>query len=91
MKELETYLERHNAFETIFGKPPIAMPKTRAECKSLFVRLSGDLSPENLCCDGELPAAQVQVKARHLNQAWADLETIFGRKVTEEETWKWTL
>jgi hypothetical protein len=87
--ELDKYLNRHNAFEAIFGKGPIAMPTNRQECKPLFARLAGDLSPENLCCDGELPAAQVRAKARHLNACWKELEGIFGREVDEGEVWSW--
>jgi len=89
MSALQKYIDQHNAWEAIFNKAPIAMPKTHAECKPLFARLAGDLSPENLCCDGELPRAQVAIKARHLHQVWADLEVIFGRSVDEGEVWSW--
>jgi len=90
MTALQKYIDAHNAWEAIFNKAPIAIPTNRQECKPLFARLAGDLSPENLCCDGELPAAQVAIKARHLNACWSELEAIFGRKVTEEETWNWS-
>ena len=89
MKALQKYIDQHNAWEALFDKAPIAIPKTRAECKPLFSRLASDLSPENLCCDGELPHAQVMIKARHLNACWKDLENIFGRAVNEDEVWSW--
>ena len=89
MSALQAYIDKHNAFEAIFNGTLIETPKTRAECKPLFIRLSTDLSPENLCCDGELPPAQVRARYDHLQQVWAELETIFGRKVTEAETWRW--
>jgi hypothetical protein len=36
-------------------------------------RLAGALSPENLCCDGELRGAKLRTKARLLHGAKADL------------------
>ncbi len=60
-------------------QPHLTIPKTEEECKKIFVMLACDLSPENLCCDGELPPAQVKVKARKLWKAWGDLEKIMGR------------
>lgn len=39
----------------------------------IFSNIEGDLSPENLTCDGELPFAQVQKKAKMLNDAEGEL------------------
>jgi hypothetical protein len=41
--------------------------------KELADRLASALSPENLCCDGELRGAKLHAKARLLNGAKADL------------------
>ena len=89
MSALQKYLKAHNDWQALFDKEPIAIPTNRQECKPLFARLAADLSPENLCCDGELPYAQVEIKARHLNACWKELEGIFGRKVDEGEVWGW--
>lgn len=91
MSALQKYIDSHNAWQAIFDKAPIAYPSTTDECQSLFIRLAGDLSPENLCCDGELPRAQVAIKARHLNACWSELESIYGRKVDEGEVWNWSI
>jgi len=57
--------------------------------KRKFETLSNNLSPENLCCDGELSRAQVRVRYRKLKRQWAALEKKAGRKVSEDEVWDW--
>ena len=52
-----------------------------------FVRLSNGLSPENLWCDGEATEAQARATERKIRKEWADLEKIYGKKVTEAEAW----
>jgi hypothetical protein len=47
-----------------------------ADKKELRAAIEGDLSPENLCCDGEAPAAYVRKRAKILNKALADLNKI---------------
>lgn len=86
---LKTYIKNENGIRKIFNMPLLTVPTTEEECKKLFQRLASALSPENLCCDGELPRSEVAKKARILNKAWADLEKIMGRKVSESETWGW--
>lgn len=61
------------------------------DLKQKFLRLCGALSPENLCCDGELSAAEVRVKERGLRREWAALEREAGRKVSEDEIWSWCI
>lgn len=59
------------------------------ELKSKFLSLASQLSPENLCCDGELRGRALQAKARKLHAEWAALEKEAGRSVSEDETWAW--
>lgn len=59
------------------------------ELKKQFVSLAGQLSPENLSCDGELRGRALQAKAKRLRKAWSDLEKQAGRKVSEDETYGW--
>lgn len=56
-----------------------------------FKKLANDLSPENLCCDGELCQAEVGRKYNFLMKEWKLLEKKAGRKVTEDEVWGWVL
>lgn len=69
---LTKYVEDRNAFAKLFKDAPLSInsPKDRKTIRQL---IECDLSPENLCCDGELPAAQVRVKARFLNAALNEL------------------
>jgi len=73
MKTLTKYVEDRNAWRGIFGQAPFTFPLTHADVTELTEIIDSELSPENLCCDGELPMAQVRVKARLLNGAAADL------------------
>jgi hypothetical protein len=59
------------------------------EMKREFSRLAGELSPENLHCDGELPLHLVRQKKRKLDAEWVKLEQQVGRKVTEDEVFNW--
>jgi hypothetical protein len=49
----------------------------------------GELSPENLTADGELPASRVREKSATLHRQLRGLFAAFGRKVTEDEVWNW--
>jgi len=52
-----------------------------------FIRISNELSPENLMCDGERSAAAARRVAKALKARWAALEREAGRKVSEDEVW----
>lgn len=41
-----------------------------------YGNLESDLSPENLCCDGELPMAEVRKRSRLFNAAKDELEAL---------------
>jgi len=54
-----------------------------------FLDLACRLSPENVSCDGELSRTEVDRRYKQLNAEWAKLEKEAGRKVDEDEVWKW--
>lgn len=54
---------------------------TGAQRTALAQRLSCSLSPENLCCDGELRGAKLQAKARLLHKAKDELEGLTGMAI----------
>ena len=83
MSHLDKYIKQHNAWDAIFSKGPIVKPTNMQEAKPLFEKLAGELSPENLTCDGELSQSAVMAKRRFLDGVWSDLETIVDRKITE--------
>lgn len=53
--------------------------------RSQFEALCNRLSPENLCCDGEIPRSQVNIRYRQIRKAWKRLEREAGRTVSQEE------
>jgi hypothetical protein len=50
-----------------------------------FDALTCRLSPENLCCDGEISRAQVRQRHAAIMREWKALEKQFGGPVSQEE------
>ena len=77
MSHLKNYVDSLNAITAIFdGEDPVNIDVNNldnATAQQLFNYLANELSPENLTCDGELPFAAVQKKAKMLNGAAAEL------------------
>jgi hypothetical protein len=69
---------------------PVEVVGFTKNIKEGFQRVACSLSPENLCCDGELPMAQVRKRRTALNREWKALEKRAGRTVSEDEVWSWT-
>lgn len=83
MKNLISLIEHENAFALIFGGPVIDHTNlSQDNCQNLLDRVDGQLSPENLTCDGELRGAALmsKAKARHLNSARAELMNYAAKK-----------
>jgi hypothetical protein len=59
------------------------LPETEAEFEAWFHGLRSELSPENLCCDGEASRSQINNKLRDINACWSELENRLGRKVAK--------
>ena len=64
-------------------KETLARPTNEAECARWFDNLRGELSPENLSCDGECSRAQVAARRSAILACWRELEAIVGHKVQE--------
>ena len=74
---LDAYIEQRNRMARIFQRDPIDRTALNAKmANELFESLDGELSPENLCCDGELCGAALQKKAKMLRGAAADLNKL---------------
>ena len=73
---LKKYIKQHNSFSFWPGHVELTVPSTQQELQVMHDMLEGELSPENLCCDGELPAAQVRAKARFLNKVVDELNEL---------------
>jgi len=71
---LKKYVEERNSWGAFFGNAPMAWPLTQNDVDNLAQDIDGELSPENLCCDGELSMAEVGRKKRKLDAALSDLQ-----------------
>ena len=67
-------------------KNPNAIP---IEDKAAFVGLSGELSPENLTCDGELSPLQVKARRADIDARWRALEAKHGIAVSQARADAW--
>lgn len=56
-----------------------------------FLELAGELSPENLSCDGELSRSRVKQKFTQLKREWARLEKQIGMSVKEDLVWDYLI
>ena len=75
MSALTDYVEQRNRFNAIFGKAPLSLA-IAADRQRIADMIEGDLSPENLTCDGELSRSAVQSKYRQLTTAAKQLQQV---------------
>lgn len=73
-KRFQDYVNDRNFWKEFRKEPIITFPLSQADVDDLGGRLSGDLSPENLACDGEISQKQVGIKFRRLNGVVKDIE-----------------
>ena len=80
MKNLTAFIAQQNFHVSLFGGKQLDVKSlSAADRASLRDALEGALSPENLCCDGELRGKALQQKARMLNGALRELQTLEGK------------
>jgi hypothetical protein len=75
MKALKTYLDRKNAYATIFGAKALTLDSA-TDRQKIADSIDCDLSPENLTCDGELPRSLVQARYKELTNAAKELKQL---------------
>ena len=73
MRALTAYIERKNSWAKIFKGAQITFPLTQKNVDDLIDSLNGDLSPENLHCDGEISASEARTKYQFLKTVADDL------------------
>jgi len=77
MKELKAYVDQKNKWNQLFNKNysglDITKPSDRQRVASM---IDAELSPENLTCDGELPAATVRARHKQLTTVARQLMSI---------------
>ena len=75
LSNLEQYVDRKNAFATLFGKPALSLLNAKDRQK-IADSLDADMSPENLTCDGEVRGTALMAKSKFLFRCRAELQSI---------------
>jgi hypothetical protein len=77
MKNLTAFILQQNFHASVFGGKQLDVKSlSAADRAGLLDALDSALSPENLCCDGELRGRALQQKSRLLNGALRDLRSL---------------
>ena len=74
MKALKEYIDRRNQWNAIFGSAPTTFPLSQKAVDEIARQLDGDLSPENLHCDGEISVAEANRKYCFYERVYRDIE-----------------
>jgi hypothetical protein len=78
---IESVLKEMNWYANIFGKGEVVpFPTNAEECGRIRSFIEGQLSPENLHCDGEADPMYVRQRYNELNTAWDALALIDGNQ-----------
>jgi len=87
---LKAYIELKNPIRKLFGEKEFSLHSLKqADVNDLAESIDCDMSPENLCCDGELSRAATMKKARMLKQAFKELkEYVAKRNLTMPKTYE---
>ena len=75
ISNLEQYVAQRNAYQKIFGQRELSL-LNGSDRQRIADMIDGDLSPENLTCDGELSRSAVNAKYRLLTRAAEELKSI---------------
>jgi hypothetical protein len=77
MKELKAYVDQKNKWHSLFNKNANYLDITKAGDRQRVANMiDSELSPENLTCDGELPAATVRARHKQLTTVAKQLMSI---------------
>jgi len=72
---LEQYVENKNKWRAVFNQKPLSL-LNGADRQAIADGIDSEMSPENLTCDGELPASVVRAKMRNLTRCAEELLSI---------------
>jgi hypothetical protein len=70
---LTDYVEKMNSWDAIFGTGPVTFPLDAQGAQKIGNKLDGELSPENLHCDGEISHAEAMRKYNFLTTVLDEL------------------
>ena len=75
MKALQKYVAEANSWNKIFNSKQYDLD-CPADRQAIANKIDSALSPENLSCDGELPAAQVKFRYNNLIKVAKELQQL---------------
>ena len=75
IKTLEQYVENKNKWRAVFNQKPLSLLNAK-DRQAIADSIDSEMSPENLTCDGELPASVVRAKMRNLTRCAEELLSI---------------
>jgi len=75
IQALETYVESKNRWQAIFKGCQYSL-LSAVDRQAIANMIDSEMSPENLTCDGELPASQVRERVRYLSRCAEELLSI---------------
>lgn len=75
MRNIKAYVDQANKWSAIFGQQPLDL-NSAADRQKIADKIDGELSPENLTCDGELSATQVRARYTKLVAAARELKQL---------------
>ena len=84
MPKVPVYIQQRIKMAQMFHPKQVPSYTTEKGLMELFSMMNGDLSPENISCDGELSKTAVAKRFREINAAWKFCEKQLGRKVAQE-------
>lgn len=73
MKNLKSYVDQKNRWDSIFGKPALVIGEHNQQIANA---IDSDLSPENLTCDGEAPVGGIRRRYAELTAAAQELKQL---------------
>ena len=75
MQALNEYVAQKNSWGKLFGSKPLDLNNAQ-DRKTIAQSIDSELSPENLSCDGELPASQVRARYNKLSTVAKQLQKL---------------
>ena len=75
MQALNDYVAQKNYWNSLFNSAPLDLSNAQ-DRKTIAQSIDCELSPENLSCDGELPASQVRARYKQLNTVAKQLQKL---------------
>jgi hypothetical protein len=75
MQNLKAFVESKNKWAAIFKGQQLSL-QSAADRQRIAEMIDADLSPENLTCDGELPASQVRARQKALMTVAIELKAL---------------